>query len=88
LWPKTCSEVYMHIFEKYPGQGQSPYTHWVTEPTEITYFMDIKIRLFPSLLVKQKALTSIDLDAYRKIWSPTKKHWHYWQIHSLAIEHE
>ena len=27
LWPKTCSEVYMHIFEKYPGQGQSPYTH-------------------------------------------------------------
>ncbi|WP_145483474.1 type I restriction endonuclease subunit R [Yersinia rohdei] len=27
LWPKTCSEVYMHIFEKYPGQGQSPYAH-------------------------------------------------------------
>ncbi|MFT2092109.1 type I restriction endonuclease subunit R [Paraglaciecola sp. 2405UD69-4] len=26
LWPKTCSEVYMHIFEKYPGQGQSVYT--------------------------------------------------------------
>jgi type I restriction enzyme R subunit len=25
LWPKTCSEVYMHIFEKYPGQGQSVY---------------------------------------------------------------
>lgn len=27
LWPKTCSEVYMHIFEKYPGQGQSVYSH-------------------------------------------------------------
>jgi type I restriction enzyme R subunit len=27
LWPKTCSEVYMHIFEKYPGQGNSPYMH-------------------------------------------------------------
>lgn len=27
LWPKTCSEVYMHIFEKYPGQGQSPYAY-------------------------------------------------------------
>lgn len=27
LWPKKCSEVYMHIFEKYPGQGQSVYTH-------------------------------------------------------------
>lgn len=27
LWPKTCSEVYMHIFEKYPGKGQSPYAH-------------------------------------------------------------
>lgn len=27
LWPRTCSEVYMHIFEKYPGQGQSPYAH-------------------------------------------------------------
>ncbi|MBA6417038.1 type I restriction endonuclease subunit R [Colwellia sp. 6M3] len=25
LWPKTCSDVYMHIFEKYPGQGQSVY---------------------------------------------------------------
>lgn len=25
LWPKTCSEVFMHIFEKYPGQGQSVY---------------------------------------------------------------
>ncbi|RJF34357.1 type I restriction endonuclease subunit R [Pseudoalteromonas gelatinilytica] len=25
LWPKKCSEVYMHIFEKYPGQGQSVY---------------------------------------------------------------
>ncbi|MFD3305908.1 type I restriction endonuclease subunit R [Alteromonas macleodii] len=25
LWPKTCSEVYMHIFEKYPGQGKSVY---------------------------------------------------------------
>ncbi|WP_217519850.1 type I restriction endonuclease subunit R [Vibrio metschnikovii] len=25
LWPKTCSEVYMHIYEKYPGQGQSVY---------------------------------------------------------------
>jgi type I restriction enzyme R subunit len=23
LWPKTCSEVYMHIFEKYPGQGKA-----------------------------------------------------------------
>ena len=22
LWPKTCSDVYMHIFEKYPGQGR------------------------------------------------------------------
>ncbi|MEQ5734100.1 MULTISPECIES: type I restriction endonuclease subunit R [Providencia] len=27
LWPKTCNEVYVHIFEKYPGQGRSPYTH-------------------------------------------------------------
>ncbi|MDC9499217.1 MULTISPECIES: type I restriction endonuclease subunit R [unclassified Pseudoalteromonas] len=27
LWPKTCSEVYIHIFEKYPGQGQSVYSH-------------------------------------------------------------
>ncbi|TMO26920.1 type I restriction endonuclease subunit R [Pseudoalteromonas sp. S4741] len=27
LWPKKCSEVYMHIFEKYPGQGQSVYCH-------------------------------------------------------------
>ncbi|MGJ8681184.1 type I restriction endonuclease subunit R [Paraglaciecola sp.] len=27
LWPKTCSEVYMHIFEKYPGQGQSVYAN-------------------------------------------------------------
>lgn len=27
LWPKTCSEVYMHIFEKYSGQGQSVYAH-------------------------------------------------------------
>ncbi|MGO2322513.1 type I restriction endonuclease subunit R [Vibrio casei] len=27
LWPKTCSEVYMHIFEKYPGHGQSVYSH-------------------------------------------------------------
>lgn len=26
LWPKTCSDVYMHIFEKYPGQGQSVYS--------------------------------------------------------------
>lgn len=26
LWPKTCSEVFMCIFEKYPGQGQSVYT--------------------------------------------------------------
>lgn len=26
LWPKTCSEVFMHIFEKYPGQGESIYT--------------------------------------------------------------
>ncbi|MEZ8408616.1 type I restriction endonuclease subunit R [Vibrio splendidus] len=25
LWPKTCSEVYMHVYEKYPGQGQSVY---------------------------------------------------------------
>ena len=25
LWPKTCSDVYMHIFEKYPGQGHSAY---------------------------------------------------------------
>lgn len=25
LWPKACSEVYMHVFEKYPGQGQSVY---------------------------------------------------------------
>lgn len=25
LWPKTCSEVYLHIFEKYPNQGQSAY---------------------------------------------------------------
>ena len=25
LWPKTCSDVYMHIFEKYPGQGKSVY---------------------------------------------------------------
>ena len=27
LWPKTCGEVYMHIFEKYSGQGQSVYAH-------------------------------------------------------------
>jgi type I restriction enzyme R subunit len=27
LWPKTCSEVYMHIFEKYSGQEQSAYTN-------------------------------------------------------------
>jgi type I restriction enzyme R subunit len=27
LWPKTCSEVYMHIYEKYPNQGQSVYSH-------------------------------------------------------------
>lgn len=27
LWPKTCGEVYMHIFEKYPGQGNSPYAY-------------------------------------------------------------
>lgn len=27
LWPKTCNEVFMHIFEKYPGKGQSPYAH-------------------------------------------------------------
>ena len=26
LWPKTCSDVYMHIFDKYPGQGQSVYS--------------------------------------------------------------
>lgn len=26
LWPKTCSDVYLHIFEKYPGQGQSVYS--------------------------------------------------------------
>jgi len=25
LWPKTCSDIYMHIYEKYPGQGQSVY---------------------------------------------------------------
>ena len=25
LWPKICSEVYMHVYEKYPGQGQSVY---------------------------------------------------------------
>ncbi|NOQ77925.1 MAG: DUF3387 domain-containing protein [Gammaproteobacteria bacterium] len=25
LWPKTCSEVFMHIFEKYPGQGKNIY---------------------------------------------------------------
>jgi type I restriction enzyme R subunit len=25
LWPKTCSEVFMHVFEKYPGQGASVY---------------------------------------------------------------
>jgi type I restriction enzyme R subunit len=25
LWPKTCSDVYMHIFEKYPGLGHSAY---------------------------------------------------------------
>ncbi|QUM87429.1 type I restriction endonuclease subunit R [Moritella sp. 36] len=25
LWPKTCSEVYMHVYEKYPGQGLSVY---------------------------------------------------------------
>lgn len=23
LWPKTCSEVFMHVYEKYPGQGES-----------------------------------------------------------------
>jgi type I restriction enzyme R subunit len=25
LWPKTCSEVFMHVYEKYPGQGESAY---------------------------------------------------------------
>lgn len=25
LWPKTCSDIYMHIYEKYPGQGQNVY---------------------------------------------------------------
>lgn len=25
LWPKTCSEIYMHVYEKYPGQGESVY---------------------------------------------------------------
>ena len=27
LWPKACSEVFMHVYEKYPGQGQSDYVH-------------------------------------------------------------
>ncbi len=27
LWPKACTEVFMHVFEKYPGQGQSVYAH-------------------------------------------------------------
>jgi len=27
LWPKACSEVFMHVYEKYPGQGQSVYVH-------------------------------------------------------------
>ncbi|WP_415901079.1 type I restriction endonuclease subunit R [Neptuniibacter sp. QD48_11] len=27
LWPKACSEVFMHVYEKYPGQGQSVYAH-------------------------------------------------------------
>lgn len=22
-WPRTCSEVYMHIYEKYPGNGHN-----------------------------------------------------------------
>ncbi|MBR9728589.1 type I restriction endonuclease subunit R [Shewanella intestini] len=26
LWPKACSDIYMHIYEKYPGQGQSVYS--------------------------------------------------------------
>ena len=25
LWPKTCSEVFMHVYEKYPGKGNSVY---------------------------------------------------------------
>lgn len=27
LWPKACSEVFMHVYEKYPGQGESVYVH-------------------------------------------------------------
>ena len=27
LWPKACSEIFMHVYEKYPGQGQSVYMH-------------------------------------------------------------
>lgn len=27
LWPKACTEVFLHIYEKYPGQGESVYTH-------------------------------------------------------------
>lgn len=26
LWPKTCNEVYLHIYEKYPGNGQNVYS--------------------------------------------------------------
>ncbi|WP_254053185.1 type I restriction enzyme endonuclease domain-containing protein [Shewanella sp. WE21] len=25
FWPKICSDIYMHIYEKYSGQGQSVY---------------------------------------------------------------
>lgn len=25
LWPKTCSEVFIHVYEKYPGKGNSVY---------------------------------------------------------------
>lgn len=27
LWPKACTEVFMHVYEKYPGQGNSVYVH-------------------------------------------------------------
>jgi len=27
LWPKACEEVYLHVFDKYSGEGKSVYVH-------------------------------------------------------------
>ncbi len=27
IWPKACAEIFVHVFEKYPGQGQSVYSN-------------------------------------------------------------